>query len=338
MEYARILTESGTLLLGILNDILDLTQIEAGHITVSQQPIAIRATVQSALDTFQESARQKGLSLEFESDVPEHARYLGDSLRIRQIVGNLVNNALKFTTSGGVRVRLDVRPMDDEISDVRIKVIDTGIGINPVYHERIFDRFYQVDMSATRIYGGSGLGLAICRKLTELMIGTLTVDSHEGAGSIFTLRVPLRQVAEREVNAATRTPRTLEWGDRPPVLIVEDKLINVRVLSEWLDRFGLLYEVVEDGNEAMRRIESVPYSAVLLDIQIPGIDGYEVARRVRQSEVGSRRRLTIVAVTALARLEDRERCFEAGVDEYIAKPIMADDIKRVVGMIKRRMG
>jgi CheY-like chemotaxis protein len=228
--------------------------------------------------------------------------------------------------------------MDDEISDVRIKVIDTGIGINPVYHERIFDRFYQVDMSATRIYGGSGLGLAICRKLTELMIGTLTVDSHEGAGSIFTLRVPLRQVAEREVNAATRTPRTLEWGDRPPVLIVEDKLINVRVLSEWLDRFGLLYEVVEDGNEAMRRIESVPYSAVLLDIQIPGIDGYEVARRVRQSEVGSRRRLTIVAVTALARLEDRERCFEAGVDEYIAKPIMADDIKRVVGMIKRRMG
>jgi CheY-like chemotaxis protein len=122
------------------------------------------------------------------------------------------------------------------------------------------------------------------------------------------------------------------------VLIVEDKLINVRVLSEWLDRFGLPYEVVEDGNEAMRRIESVPYSAVLLDIQIPGIDGYEVARRVRQSEVGSRRRLTIVAVTALARLEDRERCFEAGVDEYIAKPIMADDIKRVVGMIKRHTG
>ena len=314
-EYARILTESGTLLLGILNDILDLTQIEAGHITVNLQPVAIRSTVQSALETFQESARQKGLALEFESDVPEDARYMGDSLRIRQIVGNLVNNAIKFTASGGVRVRLEVRPMDIDISDVCIKVIDTGIGINPMYHERIFDRFFQIDMSATRIYGGSGLGLAICRKLTELMIGTLTVDSHEGGGSIFTLRIPLRRVTELEVNASARTQRTTEWGERPPVLIVEDKLINVQVLSEWLDRFGLPYEVVENGNDAMERIESVPYSAVLLDIQIPGIDGYEVARRVRQSELGSRRRLTIVAVTALARLEDRQRCFEAGVDE-----------------------
>jgi two-component system, sensor histidine kinase len=335
-EYARILTESGTLLLGILNDILDLTQIEAGNITVTLQPMAIRSTVQAAVDTFRESARQKGLTLEFETNIPEDARFMGDSLRIRQVIGNLVSNAIKFTSQGGVRVRLEIRPLDKDICDVCIKVLDTGIGIAPIHHEKIFDRFYQVDMSATRIYGGSGLGLAICRRLTELMIGTLTVDSGLGSGSAFTLTIPLRRATDQDSSIAQRVPKQSEWGNRPPVLIVEDKLINVQVLGEWLDRFGIPYEVVENGIDALDQIESKTYSAVLLDIQLPGIDGYEVARRVRLAERGQSKHLTIVAVTALARLEDRQRCFEAGVDEYIAKPIMADEIKRVVAMIKRR--
>jgi len=333
VEYVRVLSESGGLLLGVLNNILDLTRLEAGNIRVDLKPLALRECIESTISDFEDVAHRKGISIRLVSDVRDRVRVEGDRLRIRQIVGNLLDNAIKFSSSGEINVNLSTVDLGDDLLDVTVEVADRGIGISAEFHDLIFDRFYQVDMSTTRAYGGSGLGLAIAKRLAELMVGTLSVQSEVGKGSVFRLTVPLRVPVERERTSATLQLKSTEWGDRPPVLIVEDIAVNIDVLTHWLNLFGIPYETVTNGTVAVAQLDRSTYSAMLLDIHLPGMDGYEVARHVRSREETTGEHLSIIAVTALASLEDRQRCFEAGVDEYVVKPISVEDIQRIVGWV-----
>jgi PAS domain S-box-containing protein len=322
-EHVRVIRTSGEALLTIIDDVLDLSKIEAGRLELEARTFSPESCARDALAIVRPIAQDKGLALRLESAGPVPPAVVGDEARVRQILLNLLSNAVKFTCAGEVVVRVDAA--DDGL---RFSVQDTGIGIDPAHMERLFRPFSQVDASISRRFGGTGLGLTISQRLAELMGGALTVTSSPGVGSTFVLQVPL-QLGTAPAHTGTTTLDT-ESVDLSAlsVLVAEDNPINQRVIQRFLERLGVRAELVEDGAAALERLSAAPYSVVLMDVQMPVMDGLEATRRLRAASGAEGP--YVVALTASAMEEDRERCRAAGMDDFLAKPIRPDALRRAL--------
>lgn len=311
-------------LLGLLNDILDLSKIEAGRMHLECVPFELSTVVEECLRPHTAKAQQKHIALEFRDETSEGLTVAGDPLRLRQIVNNLVSNAIKFTERGWVRVRQSAVELPDGKLLVRLVVADTGAGIPADKLSLIFDKFTQADSSITRKYGGTGLGLAITKRLVELHGGSIRVDSQVGEGSTFTVELPY-EVLRRDVPAAAaRVPPALpEAQCSARLLLVEDNAVNQRVALAMLRKKGYKIDVAGNGQEALEMLEQAaePYDLVLMDVQMPVLDGLEATRIIRRDSRWQS--LPIVAMTAHAMAGDRERCLRAGMNGYLSKPLQA---------------
>ena len=347
---AEIVHQSGNALLGILNDILDFSRVEAGRLELVESDIDVRRHASAVAELFGESMRAKQIAFEMhvEPSVPRLLR--GDGGRLRQVLANLVGNAVKFTERG--KIGMAIRVESDAGAQVRIRfeVTDTGIGIEAAMQSRIFEPFVQADGTATRKYGGSGLGLAICRQLIALMQGEFGLASEAGRGSVFWFVVPLARAAGASAEGAARaaTGNGTPLADarvRPSschILLVEDNLVNQEVARGFLEALGYRCDVVPGGEEALVALRAQRYDVLLMDCQMPGMDGFLTTRAIRELEARGTLappRLAIIAVTAHALAGDRERCIEAGMDDYLSKPFslesLADVLERALDQRRR---
>jgi signal transduction histidine kinase/ActR/RegA family two-component response regulator len=322
-HYAKTAHRSATALLALVDDVLDLSRIEAGKLTLRQTPFDLRALVGEAVDLMAAVARDKPIVLDCSLPDALPARVAGDPVRLRQLLMNLLNNAVKFTDRGRIDVEVSLLGRDaDGALHLRFDVHDTGIGIAPEHLGSVFDAFTQADASTTRRHGGSGLGLAIAKELVELMGGRLGVDSRLGAGSTFWFELSLRP-ADDGVSEAVSQP--LPFDDSvlsARVLLAEDDTINQMVVEAMLTRLGCEVDIAEDGAAACSAAARTRYDMILMDCHMPVMDGFEATRRIRDDEAHRHAaRTPIVALTADALAGDRERCLDAGMDDYITKPV-----------------
>jgi signal transduction histidine kinase/CheY-like chemotaxis protein len=324
-ERLQIVRRSGEVLLSILNDVLDLAKIEAGRIELESIEFDLGQTLAATADCFAPLANVKGLR--FETDVVgAKGHYLGDPIRVRQIVSNLISNALKFTETGTVSLGATYR---DGV--LRLSVTDTGIGIPADKLDQLFSRFFQADQSTTRRFGGTGLGLAICRDLASLMGGDIEVRSEFGVGSTFTANLPLPLIGEASSTTEDDTLPDDELDGSLKVLAAEDNLTNQMVLRAMLESFGVAVTIVETGAEALEAWEREDWSLILMDVQMPVMDGPEAARAIRAREIASgRARTPIIALTADTMSHQIRAHLESGMDLHVAKPIEATDLFRKI--------
>jgi signal transduction histidine kinase/AmiR/NasT family two-component response regulator len=330
-EYVGLIHDSGESLLRIINDILDFSKIEAGRFQLDINDFEVRPLAHGTLELISEAAARKGLRIRCDvaPDVPLNAT--GDSGRIRQVLVNFLGNAVKYTDKGEITLSVSAEHLQDSTVAMRFEVRDTGIGISPEGQVGLFESFSRVDAARTRGISGTGLGLAICQRLAATMGGNVGVSSQIDRGSTFWFVVPLR-TAQRGADPA-REPAALLTArhDRPwRILVADDNTINQTVARKILEKLGCRVDVVPNGAEAVRAIERLPYDMVLMDCQMPVMDGYEASMSIRR--LGSRgRRVPIVALTAAAIEGDRERCLAAGMDDYIAKPARPAQLAEVLG-------
>ena len=328
-DYTAVATESTGHLLKVINDILDFSRIERTALELERIDFNLGDLIASSVQSFQHSAQQRGLGLHLHmAEGIEHLRVNGDPTRIRQILVNLVGNALKFTEQGQVQVEARCQVLDRQLLWFTCSVRDTGIGIDSDRLEMMFVAFQQADSSISRRYGGTGLGLSIARTLAERMGGKLRGESREGLGSTFTLEMPLALAAAAPVQlpAAVREQRPLAGSER--VLLVEDNLVNQNVIEAMLRSLGLEVSVAADGLQAVEQVSQQRFDAILMDCRLPNLDGYEATQRIRLLPNGMH--LPIIALTANALEGDRERCMAAGMDDYLSKPLRRTELQRVL--------
>ena len=320
-DRLSVIHGSGEALLAILNDVLDLSKIEAGKLELEQLEFELADVARGAYSAFTALANKKGLS--FALDIERaRGRYVGDPTRLRQILYNLISNALKFTEQGEIRVTA-VR----EGEMLQISVADTGVGIAPESLDKLFAKFDQLDSSTTRRFGGTGLGLAICRELAQLMHGEISVDSDLGLGSKFTVRAPLRWVGEERAVAPAMEAPAAQPEIALRVLAAEDNAINQLVLKTLLHQMGVDPHVVDNGEQAVAAWETGEWDVILMDIQMPVMDGLTAAARIRNREADTGRpRTPIVALTANAMSHQVDQYILGGMDGHVAKPIQAVDL------------
>ena len=302
-------------LLALLNDLLDMSKIEAGRMVLEEVPFDIRSVIEDCARTHLPQAREKGVVLRWQTANEVPRLVLGDPLRFRQIVSNLLSNAVKFTSEGEVAVLLE-RDIDARI---QLSVRDTGMGIPSRKLPLIFEKFTQADGSISRRFGGTGLGLAITRMLVDVMQGAINVESVERRGSCFTVTLPFPSTEEEEA-AAPEHLRSVEKAlNGPRILLVEDNTINQKVVCGLLGKRGYTIDVARNGMEALEKLEKIEYAMVLMDVQMPVLDGLETTRCIRADVRFIT--LPIVAMTAHAMAGDRESCLRAGMNGYLAKPV-----------------
>lgn len=320
-NYVRNIQNAGQHLLGVINDILDLSKIEAGKLTITNLPFDLDEVMQQVNTLFRDKAHEKGLRLIVEDDRQTPRHLVGDSLRIGQILINFVGNAIKFTTEGEVRLQVELLGLDGNHAMLRCSVTDTGPGIPADVCERLFNEFEQGETSTSRVYGGSGLGLAISRRLARLMGGDVGVSSRVGFGSTFwlTLRLEISPRVRPLLSLAPVVPASAPILVGRRVLLVEDNPLNQQVALGLLAETGVTVDLAEHGRAALDLLHRHAYHLVLMDMQMPEMDGLEATRRLRADPAFDL--LPIIAMTANALPEDRARCMAAGMDDFIAKPI-----------------
>ncbi|MEK8080284.1 ATP-binding protein [Pseudomonas sp. XK-1] len=327
-EYAALATESTEHLLKVINDILDFSRIERGALELERIPFNLPELLQSSIQVFQHSAQQRGLQLHLETQSGlEQLEVQGDPTRIRQILVNLIGNALKFTEAGSIRVETHWQALDNQVLWFSCAVHDSGIGISPERLEQMFDAFQQADTSISRRYGGTGLGLPIARTLAERMGGTLRAQSQEGQGSVFTLEVPL-PFSRQPRQVLLEQPQDAVQGQGQEVLLVEDNPVNQTVIEAMLRSLGYQVQLVADGAQAVHRASQQDFAGILMDCRLPIMDGYEATRQIRRLPGGAT--VPIIALTANALQGDRETCLAAGMNDYLAKPFKRADLQRVL--------
>ncbi|HMV04111.1 MAG TPA: ATP-binding protein [Accumulibacter sp.] len=341
-RYAESVFSSGRHLLGIINDILDFSKVEAGRLELEAVPFSPADLVSEAVAMFAQPAAEQGLALSCAlSPAHDAVRLRGDPFRLRQVLLNLLNNAIKFTRAGSVTVRASVGEAAAGRRRFAFSVEDTGVGIPAAVRDKIFEHFAQADGSTTRQFGGTGLGLAICKRLVELMGGTIGVESELGVGSRFTVDLVLPELAREDKRASSLVAaenanaavadqtigavRSAGGGEsatplRGRVLLVEDNPINQVVAEAMLAALGMTVELARNGQEALLLAAVQRFDIVLMDCQMPVLDGYEATRRLRQREVDGSERVPVIALTANALEDDRQQCIEAGMDDYLSKP------------------
>ncbi len=324
-DYLKTIKESGDCLVTIINDILDFSKIEAGKLELEATEFELRPLVKDTVGLTSEAARQKNLQLicNFEDSLP--AWLIGDPTRLRQILLNLVSNAVKFTDAGRISVHVSHAPEGESGRvTLRFTVVDTGIGIPPDMQARLFQSFTQAETSTTRKYGGTGLGLAISKRLAELMGGTIGLSSELGQGSTFwfTVKLPVGNRLAPSISAlagaVSRQPEPSETRGR--ILIAEDNAINQRVVKILLSKLGYSADIAGDGAEAVEMLQKQPYDLILMDCQMPVMDGFEATQAIRAFP-SALSQIPIIAVTANALAGQREKCLAAGMNDYIPKPI-----------------
>lgn len=355
LELANTIQRSGNALLSVVNDILDFSKIEAGQLDVEVRDFDLKNMLDDLWAILAIQAQKKGIELIVEVDAAAPPKLCGDVGRLRQILTNLLGNAIKFTSEG--RVELNVQLADDHTDHIhlRFEIQDTGIGIEPEQVSNIFAAFQQQDASTSRKYGGTGLGLTICKQLVEIMGGEIGATSETGIGSLFWFEIPVDlqdagngqaafdfsatdrrgtqeedQVAAKDILEATKR-RIEELENEFRILVVEDNRVNQTVAIRTLRKMGLEAVVVGDGQEAVELLRDTKFDLVLMDIQMPRMDGLETTQLIRRMEQEKEQpRLPIIAMTAHALNGDRERCLAEGMDDYITKPINVADLSAVL--------
>ncbi len=331
-NYVETIQRSGEALIALVNDVLDLSKIESGKMRLEVADVDVRMLLRDVVLLLSEISRKKGVAVQTEvaDDVPGSFR--GDPIRLRQIVFNLVGNAIKFTDRGGVDIRVTKQQNPDRQSDaavLRWEISDTGIGITPEQRARLFQRYQQADASITRRFGGTGLGLAICKDLVEMMGGVIDVESVPGVGSRFWFTTSLLPAISRAVDPTMRRPSEVRSGmpgrkllSRPArVLVVDDNNVNQVVACKFLQKLGCQVEVASNGREAIEASTRTEYDAILMDCHMPEIDGYEATRKIRQTTASAQSRPIIIALTGSVAPDDHQRCRESGMDDVLGKPL-----------------
>lgn len=329
-KHVGTILSSGELLLEIIDDILESSKIEAGHLELEQISFDMHSALGEIADIMMYRTTDKGIKLllDISSDIPTHL--IGDPTRIRQIVMNLVSNAIKFTQKGHVRIKATVRDSDSEKVKIRLEVEDTGIGISEKAQGKIFQNFVQADTSTTRKYGGSGLGLSICKRLITMMHGEIGVKSTIGKGSTFwvdvTLPIDMDKPLVKQYDFAPEKPADLMLNSH--ILVAEDNMVNQMVITEILESMGCTVELASDGIEATSMARSNEYDIILMDCHMPRMDGYGATRAIRDSENGNRK--VIIALTADVLQSNREKCADAGMDDFLTKPVKEDALTEML--------
>ena len=326
-EYAQAIHHSGNMLLVVINDILDFSKIEAGKLNLESINFNLHEVLLETAGLYANRAEQQGLKYDcnIAPDVPEFV--LGDPGRLRQILINLIDNALKFTATGAVGVTLQ-RDRDNP-TQLQFSVQDTGIGFDAETQTRLFRSFSQADGSTTRNYGGTGLGLSICKQLVELMGGTIHAASQPGVGSRFWFNFPLSAAVTQDAAAPTVSSSLSHVPFRGQrVLVAEDNAVNQKVMQHLLSHLGLTVELAANGREAVNMAQHQAYALILMDCQMPEMDGFEATKMIRSEVNGS---CPIIAMTANAMLGAREQCLAAGMNDYLSKPVQEADLSVMLG-------
>ncbi len=326
-QLLETMHRSAESLLVLVNDILDFSKIEAGKMSLEVADVEITPLIADVITLTSDAAKKKGLLVQVHvaPDIPAELR--GDPVRLRQILFNLVGNAIKFTEQGEIVVSVKTVPCPQSHSDAVVlhwTVKDSGIGMTAEQQARLFGAYAQAEESTARRFGGTGLGLMICRQLVELMGGTITVESMLGKGSTFSYCTSLLPAIQRTTSAQAVTPPLASMADRatpPKILVVDDNEINQVVACKFLQKLGCHAEVARNGREALDSIAKVVYDAVLMDCEMPEMNGYEATQEIRRQEQSTTNHLPIIALTGHASSEDEQKCREAGMDDVVTKPI-----------------
>ncbi len=332
-DYLKIINRSGRDLLELINNILDFSKLESAPVELEEVPFRIETTVMEVLEIMLMKARQKGVNLRYEIDDPTDGIYLGDPMRTRQIILNLVSNAVKFTEQGSVSVLVKSRPGPDGYYLLHFAVVDTGIGIPEHAISRLFQAFTQVDSSTTREYGGTGLGLTICKRLAESMQGRVWVESQVGEGSTFHVEVRLKSTDDKSLQESNRSEDDRldpDYAQAYPlrILLAEDDAINSRLALEILQRLGYEPDHAADGAAAIRLFTEREYDLAILDVQMAHVDGIELTRMLRSGKFGAARQNNyVIALSAMTRSIDENNCIRAGANAFLAKPFTLSDFK-----------
>ncbi len=351
-SHIRIVRSCARSLLRIINDVLDFSKVEAGKLDLDPHPFRLRAWLHETVGLVAQAAHAKGLELSWQVERGLPDGLVGDSARLRQVLVNLLGNAIKFCERGTIRVRVSSEAASDDTALLRFEVEDTGIGIDEHKQAKIFEAFAQAERYMTRRYGGTGLGLAICSRLVHLMGGTIDVRSCPGEGSLFFFSLPFELAGEdAEYETIHGNPVLEPWSEEKEleavaetaapaggeecsasfaVLLVEDNLVNLKLAERMLEREGHEVVSVRSGEEAVRRFEPGIFDLVLMDIQMPEMDGLEATRLLRAKEAGADQHTPIIALTAHAMNEDRQRCLAAGMDDFLPKPIECAELRETM--------
>ena len=326
-QLLETMHRSAESLLVLVNDILDFSKIEAGKMSLEVADVEIRPLIDDVITLTSEMAKKKGLTVQVQlaTDIPAVLR--GDPVRLRQVLFNLVGNAVKFTEQGGIHVSVKTVPCNQKNSDAIVlywMVKDTGIGITPDQQARLFGAYAQAEASTARRFGGTGLGLMICCQLVELMGGAMMVESKPGEGSSFSYTTSLLPAIQRETSAHVDKASIASIADRTTpfrILVVDDNEINQVVACKFLQKLGCQVEVARNGREAVDSIARATYDAVLMDCEMPEMNGYEATQEIRRQEHTTTRHLPIIALTGHASSEDEQKCRQAGMDDVVTKPM-----------------
>lgn len=324
-NYVLTIQSSGETLLTVINDILDLSKIEAGKLEIERNPFNLVQVVEDTCMLLDTNAKSKGLRLTFQAEKAVPTTLIGDSARIRQILYNIIGNAIKFTEIGAIEVRLRSAAIAEHSVNVKVSVSDTGIGIAASRLPMIFDSFTQEDSSTSRRFGGTGLGLSISKRLVELMGGSIYAESTAGIGSTFHFELEMKVAEEKPRGIPDRPSLTASDNSNPlpltglSILLADDNRVNQMVTMRLMTRLGAKVDCANDGQLALEMVEGNPYDLVLMDCQMPVIDGFEATRRIRK--MGNCAHIPVVAITANAMQGDREACLAAGMNGYVTKPV-----------------
>jgi PAS domain S-box-containing protein len=326
-QLLETMHRSAESLLVLVNDILDFSKIEAGKMTLEVADVELHSLIADVITLTSEAAKKKGVTVQVQlaPDIPAELR--GDSIRLRQILFNLVGNAIKFTERGGIHVSVKTMPRNQDDSDAMVlqwTVKDSGIGMTADQQAQLFGAYSQAEASTARRFGGTGLGLMICRQLVDLMGGTITVESMPGKGSSFSYTTSLLPAIQRSMSAQAVKPSIASMATRSRplrILVVDDNEINQVVACKFLQKLGCQVEVARNGREAVNSIAHATYDAVLMDCEMPEMDGYEATQEIRRQEQTTTRHLPIIALTGHASSEDEQKCRHAGMDDVVTKPM-----------------
>jgi len=334
-NYVRTIYNSGQALLAIINDILDFSKIESGNLVLESVEFDLAELVDDCVSVFSLRSREQNVPLQASIDSLVPVRVKGDPTRLRQVIINLLGNAFKFTERGEVQLHVTLDAQDDIWNRVRFAITDSGIGISPDQQARLFRSFSQADASTTRKYGGTGLGLAICKELVEYMGGEIGVDSRLGHGSTFWFTVVLETVVKQPVARKTEVSEAAHSNadlGKLRVLVVEDNNVNQLVILGMLKRLGIMPDIASNGLEGVEQVKAAaePYDVILMDCEMPLMDGYTATERIREYEQGSGHRTSIIALTAHAMSEHLARSQAVGMDEHVAKPVSLEVLREVL--------
>jgi len=337
-KFVNSIQNSGESLLAIINDILDFSKIEAGMMRIESNPFSLRGLLHSVETMFATRIQPKNLRLmaDVEKSIPDVLK--GDAVRLTQIMVNLVNNSIKFTNSGDIKISVTTVKKEEDSINISFSVKDTGIGIPSNKMDTIFERFQQADEDTTRKYGGTGLGLSIVKQLVELQNGTIRVSSKQNEGTEFTFTIPYtisKELMERNSLKIFTNDETQLKESNIKILVTEDNAMNQSLMKHLLDDWNLDFDIVNNGEEAIEALKQKKYSLVLMDIQMPQMDGYTATMKIR-NELKSD--IPIIAMTAHAMAGEREKCLSYGMDEYIPKPIRENELFKIINNILKTNG